>query len=155
MLSYAQYGGGTGTAANPYLINTVEHLANLASNVNAGNPYNTAHFILMNDLDLAGWAKTPGDDTGWEPIGSLSKPFGGYFHGNNKVIRNLTIKRISAEDTYQGLFGYYTGRGIDDLTLENLDIDISGFADVYVGGLVGYSNNNLRTHKRHQTVNFI
>jgi hypothetical protein len=69
MLSYAQYGGGTGTEANPYQIKTVEHLAELATTTNAGTNYIDVHFKLMTDLDFAGWAKTPVDDTGWEPIG--------------------------------------------------------------------------------------
>ena len=83
-------------------------------------------YILMNDIDLAGYD--------WEAVGDKTNGFKGEFNGNGFVIRNLTIN--TTED-YQGLFGYAD----DDL---NLIISNVGLVNVNVkggnntGALVGY-----------------
>jgi len=71
------YGGGSGTAIDPYLLNTDEHF--IAVGV---NPQHWGkHFVLMNDIDLslfdgqAGRAK-------YLIIGSSDTPFVGNLNGN-------------------------------------------------------------------------
>ena len=55
-----QFGGGSGTATDPYLITTTDHFDQLAAEVNNGNYYdNDVYFKLMEDLDYTGKTFTP------------------------------------------------------------------------------------------------
>ena len=116
---------GSGTVAAPYEIHTAEELAELAALVNANNStYRYAHYILLNDLDLSGYAN-------WTPIGS-NYGFRGHFDGNNKTIASLTINNAVGDNI--GLFGR-----IDDLaSVSDLGVINANIAGRYtVGGLVG------------------
>ena len=73
---------GSGTAGDPYLIQTVWDLCRLEDHVNHGESYSGKRFKLVNDLDL--------DYFVWYPIGVRSDAcFAGSFDGNNKTIRNI------------------------------------------------------------------
>ncbi|WP_069998543.1 S-layer homology domain-containing protein [Cellulosilyticum sp. I15G10I2] len=123
---------GAGTSGNPYQISSAADLAKLAELVNAGNTsYNTAHYKLMNNLDLAGYASADSGN-GWTPIGNLSYTFRGNFDGGNHKITNLTISRSSSD--LQGLFGYISGGTVQNLGVENGHI----VGRNLVGGVVGY-----------------
>ena len=91
----AQYGGGSGTAGNPYLIYTVEHL-----NAIGANPGDWGkHFKLMDDIDM-------NEHTGAELniIGTTTlETFSGVFDGNGHTISNLSLTSMSQQ--YTGLFG--------------------------------------------------
>jgi len=77
---------GNGTEDNPWQITTPVHLEALANYVNAGNngtQTDGIYYILMNDINLSGYAQ----GEGWIPIGywypnDFSKCFQGYFNGN-------------------------------------------------------------------------
>ena len=133
--------GGSGTAADPYQICTVEELAALADYVNAGNNTKGVYYKLMNDLDMGHYLSILGegynDGAGWKPIGSIGGVFffQGNFNGNHKVIYNLTINRPDTEGNYLGLFGSAMGATIQNLGLKNGNIT-GGFA---VGSLLGGS----------------
>ncbi len=124
---------GAGTLADPYKIYTVQHLADLATFVNAGNGALTAgkYYKLMADLDLQGW----GDAAGWKPIGNNSSgnatSFQGTFDGNNHTIKNMTIARST--ENYIGLFGRTVGATIQQLGIVNCTVSGNNL----VGGLVG------------------
>ncbi|MCL2511727.1 MAG: hypothetical protein FWF09_06720, partial [Bacteroidales bacterium] len=117
-MAKAQFGGGDGSAGNPYIINTAEHLALLATYVNANTaPYVNAstHYKLNGDISLSA--------AQWTPIGnSTSRPFRGNFDGNGKKVTNL--KRTSTIE-FSGLFGVIASTG----TVKNVgieaDIDVS------------------------------
>lgn len=98
------------------VIKTADELQAIKDNLNG-------KFILMNDIDLSGYA--------WEAIGDNSTPFEGEFDGNGYVISNLTINKST--ENYQGLFGNTSSAVIKNLGLENVDV-VGGY---YVGGLVG------------------
>ena len=130
-------GGGDGTSGNPYQIKTPEHLAELATYVNTGNGYPATldnYYLLMNNLDLSGYAS----GEGWNPIGDFhtssasnaSTTFCGNFNGNNKVIRNVTINRPA--QNYVGLFGT-----LNSGVIKNLDVECNIVGQSYTGGLVG------------------
>ena len=53
------FGGGNGTAENPYQIYTGAELAYLAYSTNNGTTYSGMYFKLMNDIDLNGIEWTP------------------------------------------------------------------------------------------------
>ena len=81
-------------------------------------------YILMNDIDLAGYD--------WTAVGTYDNPFAGEFNGNGYVISNLTINEPTKR--YQGLFGVGDGRtSYSNVGLEN--INVKGY--YYTGGLIG------------------
>ena len=107
---------GSGTSANPYIINTKEDLKQI--NLKLDKVYK-----LNNDIDLTGEDK-------YYIIGSGKNPFTGTFDGNGHVISGLTINNQNV--SYAGIFGYATGT-IKNLTVS--DENITG--NNYVGGVVG------------------
>ena len=121
------FGGGSGTASDPYLIKNAQQLAYLAYMVNDGNSYSGEYFEQTANIDLSAYY--------WEPIGrSQSYPFSGNYTANPfGVITNLYIK---SGYTYTGLFGY-----VEDATISNIGIS-GGYIEAlrYTGGLVGYAD---------------
>lgn len=141
--------------AGNYLIYTADELAGLAQQVNAGNSYSGATFLLMDDIDLNNYQD-------WTPIGNLAgrtcggiiqdkdkKYFKGTFDGqyhtisklyinfydNHNSILNSKIVRITS-----GLFGAIDGATIRNITLKDSDIthDTPCYYN-FCGGIVGYS----------------
>ena len=87
-----KFAGGSGTAEDPWQINTAEQLDLIHNDL-------TAHYVLTEDIDLS-------DYENWDPIGAFQplsdKPeeaeiphpdfaFTGTFDGNGHTISNLTI----------------------------------------------------------------
>jgi gliding motility-associated-like protein len=129
----AQFGGGTGSSGDPYQISTADHLAAMATNVNAfpSISYKGVYFKMMNDISLSGYAN-------WDPIGNGSKYFKGIFDGDNKKITGLTI---SSGLGFRGLFGAI----VDGCIIKNVSIDnctITGGSNT--GGLAGSCRMNIR-----------
>lgn len=101
---------GSGTAADPYLIESAADLVNLSDAVNYSGKYVTSkkcftgtHFRQTTDIDMS---SVPN----FEPIGtSASVTFNGIYDGDNHTISNLTINRRST--TYGGLFGILEAAG--------------------------------------------
>jgi len=112
---------GEGTKENPYKIQTIEDLEWLRNDV-------TSHYRLENDLDFT-------EIDNWLPIGTLYLPFTGYFDGNGKKIKNITIDRPNSEDL--GLFGVTSNAIIENVQLENVYIK----GKYLLGGLVGVASN--------------
>ena len=102
------FAGGSGTAEDPWQIETIEQLAYLASTVNDGSKsgYPGAYFALTADLDMTG--------VDWTPIGNMTDMenyttlFLGTFDGQGHTVSNLTYENdqfiIGA-----GLFGISVG----------------------------------------------
>ena len=134
--AWAQFGGGSGTETNPYIISTTDHLDQLAANVNSGMEYQNVYFKLMADLDYTGKTYTPIGNSYWEGGAERYHKFYGIFNGNNHSINNVTI---NSEGGYCGLFGYVGWRGkIHNLTLGGQStITAVGFA----GGIAGVIDN--------------
>lgn len=112
-------GTGSGTATAPYEIRTTTDLYTVNDNL-------TAHYILMNDIDLNGQPFTM--------IG-IDSNFSGVFDGNGYQIKNVNLLYPTRDKV--GLFSSCTGT-IQNLGIEN--VDVSG--NNYVGGLVGYLTTN-------------
>ena len=118
--------GGTGTAAEPFLIKTAEDLKNFAFHYNEGRFSNNVHIQLFTDIDCE-------DEEGFTTIANdTDATFYGVFDGNHKTISNLTMTGI-------GLFGYVSkdedfGVGtIKDLTLSNFNLTGTDYS---TGGIV-------------------
>ncbi len=102
-----EYGGGDGTADNPYQIASVEHLVELGK---TQSDYES-HFILTADLDMAGTVYKRAiispdlDDKEWGAQGC--EPFEGVFDGGGHSISNFTAENRSVH--YLALFGHLHG----------------------------------------------
>lgn len=125
-ISLAQYGGGSGSSDDPYLIFTGSQLNEIGTKPDDLR----CHFKLMADLDLSDLGGAQ-----WNIIGTMSKPFAGVFDGNGHTISNLSCASDAIE--YVGLFGY-AGYSYPQTTIVmNLGlIDVSVQGDYCVGGLV-------------------
>jgi len=145
------FSGGTGEPDDPYIVSTADELNSIGHNPRLMS----AHFQLINDIDLAG--------INFFIIGGQYHPFGGTFDGNGHTISNFTY--TSEYATCIGLFRYVAGGQIKDLGLidSNVYVDRGDFhgclvghlgGDItncyveagsvsgndYVGGLVGFNN---------------
>ena len=118
----AQYGGGSGTAASPYLISTEAHLRTLATNVNGGTSYAGQYFRLTANISMS---------SSFVPIGSsYTYPFSGTFWGDGHTISNLTMTNTTTQR--QGLFGCVKHGWIDSVIVSGT---VTG-GDT-TGGIVG------------------
>ncbi len=116
------FAGGSGTADDPYQIESGAQLAYLAKSTNEGNTYVKKYFVQTADIDLNGIE--------WIPIGFNGAEFTGTYDGNGHTIYNLFI---SGNNSKVGLFGGFNGLKISNLNLNNADVH--GYENV--GALVG------------------
>ncbi|MCL2712525.1 MAG: hypothetical protein FWD37_04555, partial [Methanomassiliicoccaceae archaeon] len=133
VLSYDDPVSDDDTLGASYMITDAAGLAQLATEVNAGDSKIGMVYVLGNNIDLSSYAS-------WTPIGiNADRSFKGTFDGNGYTITGLKIERsASTGDNYIGLFGYvFTGGVVQNLTLEG--VNITGYT--YVGGITGYLNN--------------
>ena len=149
------FGGGTGAAGNPYL---VEDAADLAA-INNDVAHLAAYYKLKNDIDLSAWLAPGGpgynDGAGWVPIGpgaltvngpSFSNAFTGNFDGAGHKITGLWTNNSRwpyyANFVYVGLFGCLgENAAVLNLGVEIADAGINGGGSV--GGLAGISVGNI------------
>lgn len=124
-----EFGGGSGTQDDPYLITTEDHLENIRKN-------SDQHYKLRADIDLSSNVETSiNTNEGFEPIGSDDDPYSGIFDGGGNKIKNLTINLPETDSV--GLFGKIDSSSeIKNIVLEN--VKVIGNSDV--GGLVGYNS---------------
>ncbi|WP_291583502.1 T9SS type A sorting domain-containing protein [Bacteroides sp.] len=118
-------GNGSGNAESPYLITTAVELDEVRDNL-------TAHYKLMNNIDLTDWITKNSPVKGWEPING----FKGSLDGNGFVISGFWIERPETENI--GLFGSLSGGTIKRIGLVIPDDKkITGLKNV--GTLVGHT----------------
>ena len=139
--TYSPWTNGTGTEADPFLIENAQQLAYLAYRVNNGLDAAGGHvsnhdlyYKLMTDVDLNGR-----EDFQWTPIGYWISntnyySFGGHFDGNNHTISGLYI---NSSANRVGFFGYTDGATILNLSVSGDTVATTG---QYAGGIVGYSS---------------
>jgi len=136
---YAQFAGGTGTADDPWLIETATQLNNVRDYLGQAN--SNRYFSQRADINLD--VAPYNESYGWLPIGYFQEgdhpwdyiiaPFRGTYNGNNHVISGLYINRSYLSRS--GLFGFTDSATISNLVLVDANIN----AKDYVGGLAGYS----------------
>lgn len=126
---------GSGTIASPYQVTTAVEFNSIRNNL-------SAHYILMNDIDLASYAN-------FVPIGSSTARFTGTVDGNGFKIKNFKVSRNA---TYTGLFGYIDGGTIKRLGVvdANVNSQSSNYSGIIVGQIIGstlidqcYSKNSI------------
>jgi hypothetical protein len=119
----AQYGGGTGTQSDPYLIRTAEQINAIGASQSDWSKY----FQLRADIDLGKYTGTEYNIIGTD----VERSFSGVFDGNDHTISNLSLR--TTRQWYTGLFGCVSGQ-IKNLGLINPDVFAQGSK---VGSLVG------------------
>jgi hypothetical protein len=123
-----EYGGGSGTEADPFLIYTAEQLNTIG--LNPEDMYK--HFKLMADIDLGCYTSTQ-----FNLIGTyFGYAFRGTFDGNGRRIHNFTYS--SPNENFVGLFGYVDGDNTEIKDLDLIDPNVTAGTGVNVGSLVGY-----------------
>ena len=127
MWADSAFGGGSGTEFDPYIIETPQHLRQLAADVNDGNSYDGKYFKMISSFSC--WIEpfTPiggkyyttgsGSDTS-----TGTRKFCGDFNGNGMTINDLNIR--PTEGFYGiGLFGELGyGARVHDLTIASWQI---------------------------------
>lgn len=134
---------GSGTSADPYMIQSVEDLVTLSQWAKNGNT-NGKYFKLSIDLNMAypwsyvnadgnelnidvngngnydGMMEEMGTGKGFSPIGTSSSPFKGYFDGNGRTITKLNIKN---NQNGLGFFGVVENGSISNLTIAEASVE--------------------------------
>jgi len=130
LTAQAKYGEGSGTADEPYLIETAEQLNAIGANPADWDKY----FKLIADIDLSDFTGATFNIIGqWVAWGSPNnEPFAGIFDGNGKTISNFSYNSTNEDGI--GLFAYVRGR-VQNLQLVNPKIITNGWN---AGSLVGY-----------------
>lgn len=128
--------GGTGSAAEPFLIKTADDLKNFATYIRESVIPNTSFVKLSNDIGENGLDCSTLE---FEPIGYGNTYFLGTFDGNNKTIKNLTVNDNAGDCVgFVRILG--EGGVIKDLTLDNLTLSGGNSSSNSIGGLVGNLN---------------
>ena len=125
-----RFAGGLGTADNPYLIGTIDHLQNIDEELDS-------HFLQVNDIDATETEQWH-EGQGFIPIGTRvgqddigNRPFTGTYNGDGYEIYGLSIDR---NQEVVGLFELVRTGDIKGVTLRDIRVSGSGR---WVGGLVG------------------
>ncbi len=106
-------------------------LKNLAKLVNSNGGKTPINITLTGDITLT---------EEWTPIGNFENRYTGTFDGGGHTITGLTVNQKERGNV--GLIGYLgSGGKVQNLTLENVNLN----GNLYVGGVVGYSNNGTVT----------
>lgn len=136
---------GSGTASDPYLIESADNLAFLAYLVNKGYDMDGICFRLATDLDLGGergfywepiglgdrWSNEDGCDRG---VFDSTVCFRGCFDGGYHVVSNVCV-----EDRFSnsGLFGFVAGRIDAPAVIEKVSVVNGVIKGGKAGGIVG------------------
>jgi len=136
-----QFAGGSGSAQDPWQIETAEQLDHVRD-------YLQDNFILIQDIDLG--VPPWNEGGGWLGIGQVSgnifgfdqnEAFNGHFNGNGHTIENLTIVNY-AYPGQNGLFAFLGNNAVvENLNITNINLmgmgPIAGLA-AFNGGVVRY-----------------
>ena len=138
----SSFAGGSGTAVDPYLIETKEHLNNVRNNLSAH--YKMIANVIFTDADFDTNGKFYNSGSGWIAIGDQSSwsfvdkndGFTGVFDGDGYTISGISIHVNAEKVDYVGLFACNNGT-IKNLTLRDSTISITGSNHVYAGSITG------------------
>ncbi len=126
--AFAKYGGGSGTAQDPYLISTASQMNAIGQNSGDWDK----HFLLTADIDLSAYTGTQ-----FNLIGTYhSKPFTGVFDGQGYTISNFTYESTTFA---VGIFSYID---TPEAIIKNIGIiDPNIEVPFNTGALAGIINN--------------
>ena len=128
------FASGTGTAEDPYIINTAAQLVKFAGSLNDKIDYTDKYVKLGSDIAVSG---------DWSPIGGSEYLFNGSFDGDGHSITGLALGtkekayELDKENLYIGLFGVLGPKSI----VKNVKVDVAFYthyaATAYVAGIAG------------------
>ena len=139
---------GSGTENDPYIISSPTDLDQLATIVNAGEPFYGYYFKLDRDITYTGGSAT---ESNYTAIGKAEGTSGiewdinffkGTFDGDGHTISDIRIYRDGTGDDAhcQGLFGCISGATIKNVTLTDAVITgykfVGSIAGLYEGGTI-------------------
>ena len=123
---------GSGTAEDPYVIDTAQELADLAWMINNGKTeYKTANYQLGGNIDLSGGTWTPIGGDGW------NRTFAGTFDGGSFTVSGLNTVKVVNGMKYVALFGQTDGATVKNLTVSGTFITDGAYA----AGICAYAKN--------------
>ena len=124
---WAQFGGGSGTAADPYIIHSATHWNELATYVANGN--NTEGVYFKQDSQI--YPHTM--------IGTSQYPFKGFYYGDGNRNHDMEYT-LTATEAYAAPFRY-----VDGATISNLRVNISQLTTSaqFAGGLIGHATGEV------------
>ena len=129
---------GSGTEADPYVINNASDLEVFASMVDSGEDYTGKYIVLGGDIDLDAIAS-------WNPIGAEGKStdnagkiFNGTFDGKGYTISNLKINANEAvNESNHGLFSTLASNAVvKNVNVTNAAITVENKAEVARAGVI-------------------
>ena len=122
------FAGGDGSKENPYQIATTKQLDAVRNHLNS-------HFILLNDINFAGYVDENGEQKYFTPIGKEEKAsFTGTFDGKGHTIKNIKIRGSNV-----GLFVSLENSIVQNLNLQSISI----MGDYNVGTIAATSKNSI------------
>ncbi len=125
------FGGGTGTPADPYLIEDVADLQAMKNDL-------TAYYALSNSIDASattGW----NSGQGFEPVGDIDNQFLGGLDGGGHAISGLYINRPDTDNV--GLFGHIgDATMIENVRLVNTTVVGARGTGTLIGSVTGNAN---------------
>lgn len=122
------FAGGDGSKENPYQIATTKQLDAVRNHLNS-------HFILLNDINFAGYVDENGEQKYFTPIGKEEKAsFTGTFDGKGHTIKNVKIRGSNV-----GLFVSLENSIVQNLNLQSISI----MGDYNVGTIAATSKNSI------------
>ncbi|NLR94073.1 autotransporter outer membrane beta-barrel domain-containing protein [Flammeovirga agarivorans] len=127
---------GEGTSLNPYEIANYDDLKMVSDNPSEWG--DDIYFKVVANIEAD---DSEFETNGFQPIGSESNPFKGYFDGGSAdgyAISNLHIDRGNSD--HVGLFGYISVYSTEITNIDLTDFDIIG--KDHVGAIVGYIKNS-------------
>ncbi len=133
------FASGTGTEADPYILETEGQIRKFATSLSDENTYEGKFIKLINNIDVS--------DNNWMPIGEGEYAFCGNFDGSGHVLRGLVVKGeggtayAAGSDMYFGLFGVIGKNGlVKNVKIKDIDMNITGKASVVLGGVSGLND---------------
>jgi len=121
-----KYGGGSGTAEDPYRIYAAEHMRQISVHSEDWR----RHFELVANVDMS---PLPADD--WQCIGNGEIAFRGRFDGAGHSIQNFACLSGASEDA--GLFGHVRGTTTEICNLQLIGPQVECQSGFHVATLVG------------------
>ena len=170
-----EFGGGTGTETDPYIIVNADQLAYMNKLISASQETD-AHYKLVSDINFGGsdsssiwypigyWAEGEGLNNAGETWYTYGDAFQGVFDGTGHTITGIYQNTWAMDGNYDngywkaamGLFGYVNGGTVKNLTIDNFysegEFAPTGCVTAYAAGDATFENIAI-TNSHPQTYN--
>ncbi|WP_165157589.1 hypothetical protein [Parabacteroides sp. ZJ-118] len=139
---------GSGTAEDPFIVSSSDHLKRIrnVANDQVKNHLLTpvTHFLQVADIDMDKASWDSDHEFGWLAIGNLpNNPFRGIYDGDGHTIGNLWAKREHSAGI--ALFGYTEKAVLKQIRMENPRMEGNFAVGAIVGGAVSAGDTRDKT----------